>query len=62
MAKKKPSTDEIIKVIENIRACNNAYWMDILRVAMQHNPIRTRKLTKEISKNDKEITKWLGKL
>jgi len=57
-----PSTDIIIDCIAEIRADNNALWMDILKLAMKLAPAETRKITKQISKNDKEITKWLGKL
>ena len=55
-------TNEIIRTIENIRINNNNCWMDILRIAIQCDPTATRKITKRISKNDKEVTKWLGKL
>ncbi len=59
---RRPSTEGIIKTIENIRVTNNSYWMDILRIAMVFAPQQTRKVLKDISKNDKEIDKWLDKL
>ena len=62
MAKKKPDTDEVIDAIGDIRANNNKLWMAILKLGFEHAPKDCRKIMKMIVKNDKEITKWLGKL
>jgi len=62
MAKKKPSTDVILASVYQIRADNNALWVNILRLAMEIEPKKTRKIMRDIRKNDKEVVAWLGKL
>jgi len=62
MAKKKPCTDAILASVYQIRADNNALWVNILRLAMEVEPKKTRKIMRSIRKNDKEVTEWLGKL
>ena len=58
----KLTTDEIIDKIAEIRTNNNWRWMDLLRLAFEIAPERARDIMKEIQLNDKEISKWLGKL
>jgi hypothetical protein len=63
MAKKKPSTDvDVIGEITKIRVNTNILWMEILKTALRLDPIGSRILIKAIKKNDKAVTKWLGKL
>lgn len=57
-----PENKDAIAKITKIRANNNLLWMEILRIAFNEHPVAARRLMKKISKNDKEITKWLGKL
>jgi len=45
-----------------IRTANNILWMDILKIAFNAAPTEARKVMKQIKENDREITKWLGKL
>ncbi len=58
----KPSREAIITNIEQIRAGNNILWMDILRLALETAPDRTKIILEAITMNDKEVTKWLSKL
>lgn len=51
-----------IEEVTRIRSVNNELWMEILRIAYQHHPIRVREIIKDVRKNDKEVTKWLGEL
>lgn len=57
-----PDFNQTIDVVESIRGGNNKLWMQILRIAMRSEPDLTRAIIAEIGTNDKEITKWLGKL
>lgn len=56
------NTDKTMKKITEIRAANNWLWMNILRLAVEAKPEQARHCIKQIQKNDKEVTKWLGKL
>ncbi len=58
----KQSSDQIINMIGLIRTANNILWMDILKIAFNAAPTEARKVMKQIKENDREITKWLGKL
>jgi sialic acid synthase SpsE len=55
----------IIKKIENLRKKNNINWMDILRLAMKHDPKETKKNIKVIRPSfgiePKNFEKILGK-
>jgi hypothetical protein len=62
MAKKKHDVDNIIERIGEIRSNNNKLWMAILKLGFDFAPKEARKVMKIIVNNDKEITKWLGKL
>ena len=46
-----------IKQIENSRKKNNVNWMNLLRLAFKHNPKETKKIVKEIFRQDKTINK-----
>ena len=58
----KPTREAIITNIEDIRTNNNYLWMDILRLALEVAPDRTRIIIKDIINNDKDVDKWLAKL
>jgi len=53
---KKKNYQTIIKKIENLRKKNNINWMDILRLAMKHDPKETKKILKNINNYDKKIS------
>lgn len=56
------NTDEALGEIGLIRANNNWLWMQILAIALEAEPKKTREVIKEIRTNDEEVSKWLGKL
>ncbi len=58
----KLQTKTAIAHIERIRVRNNRLWMQLLRLAMDAHPIRARNVIAKISKNDREITKWLKRV
>jgi len=51
-----------IKYIEGVRSDNNILWMDILRIALQHAPERTKMLLRRIRENDLDISEATGKI
>lgn len=58
MTRKKTVLDEV----EDIRQSNNSLWMNVLRIALEAAPIKTKQLIKEISDNDEQVTKKLRSL
>ena len=56
------SNEQIVKEIGNVRSRNNWLWMALLALALEGKPKKAKKILGEINKNDKEISKWLGKL
>ena len=50
---------EVIKKIENIRKKNNFLWMEILRIAVSTSPLKSKKVLKQITSNDKKISKLI---
>ena len=46
-----------INKIQLLRKKNNLNWMDILRLAMKHAPVETKKILKKINYFDKKISK-----
>jgi hypothetical protein len=62
MQKMKNNTDLIIDQIQKVRSKNNKLWMDLLRVASQYAPDRTKKILKAINTNDKKISKLIGEI
>ena len=53
---------EIIEKIQNIRGRNNVNWMDILRIAFEKSPEKTKSIFKRIFYDDKSINKLSRKL
>ena len=51
----KRSDIEIINEIQLIRSKNNINWMNILKIAFKYAPEETRKVFKEIAKEDTSI-------
>ena len=48
--------------IENSRKKNNVNWMNLLRLSFKHNPKETKKIVKEIFRQDKTINKLVKNL
>ena len=51
-----------IKEIKEIRVHNNDLWMQILEIAVEVAPEKTRKILKGVKENDEKISKLLGEL
>lgn len=58
----KKKSQIIIKQIQKIRSSNNIYWMKLLSLALEYAPKKSKKVIKEINKNDKAISKLVSKL
>ena len=53
---------DVVSLITDIRAKNNKNWMDLLRLALKARPRQARAIMKQITKNDREISKLCRKL
>jgi hypothetical protein len=53
---------DVIDRIEEIRTRNNGAWMTLLRIALEADPERTRKVLAQIDEHDREISKLLRRL
>ena len=60
--KNKEKSKEIIEKIQNIRGRNNVNWMDILRLAFEKSPDKTKTIFKRIFYDDRSINKLSKKL
>jgi hypothetical protein len=54
--------ERLINQIRNIRVKNNDQWMKLLRIAFEYCPSYSKKIMKEITKNDINISKLTKKL
>lgn len=53
---------DIIDQIEGTRKSNNRLWMDILRIAIERAPTKTKAILRQIRRNDHVIGEWTGEL
>ena len=53
---------KIINQIQNVRARNNKYWMDVLKLAFKFAPTQASKIMKKINSNDQKISTLVNKL
>ncbi len=53
---------KIISSIENTRKKNNKNWMDLLRLGFRHSPKESKKILKEIFKEDKRVNSLVKKI
>ena len=53
---------KIIKLIESARKSNNKNWMNLLRIAIESNPNKSKKVLKSINVNDKKISSLLSRI
>ena len=58
----KKKSQEIVNQVKKIRTKNNKCWMELLKLALEYAPDKSKKVLKEINKNDKKITSLIGKL
>ena len=52
----------LVNLIQTTRSKNNKNWMDLLRIALKHNPRDSSKVLKKINNNDKKISKLIDQL
>ena len=52
----------IINNIQKIRAKNNKYWMDLMRLAFKFAPNESSQIIKKINQQDQRISVLLKKL
>ncbi len=52
----------IISKIESVRKKNNKNWMDLLKLGFKYNPKESKKILKEIFKEDKKVNSLVKKL
>lgn len=60
--KKKKKYLLLIDKIQNMRAKNNANWMDVLRLAIKHAPEHAINLIKKINQKDQQISSLFNKV
>ena len=53
---------KIIGQIEKTRKKNNKNWMDLLRLSFKYNPNESKKILKEIFKEDKNVNSLVERL
>ena len=58
----KRTDEEIIGEIQEIRAKNNTYWMDVVRLAFRLAPEEARSIFKKIKRCDHDINNLLNQL
>ncbi len=51
--------ETIIKQITNARKKNNINWMNLLRISIKFAPEQSKKILKNINKQDKKISQLL---
>ena len=51
-----------ISAIEKVRAKNNRNWMDLLKLSFKYNPSESKKILKEIFKEDEKVNKLIKSL
>tara|TARA_B100001063_G_scaffold241583_1_gene268759 strand:+ start:1071 stop:1268 length:198 start_codon:yes stop_codon:yes gene_type:complete len=62
MQKNFKNYSKIINQIQKTRAKNNRNWMDLLRLGFKYNPRESKKILKEIFKEDKKVNKLVKNL
>ena len=53
---------KIINSIEKTRKKNNSNWMDLMRLSFKYNTTESKKIVKNIFKEDKKINKLIKRL
>ena len=62
MKKKNNQFNKIVKQIEHARKKNNQNWMQLLQLALESAPIKSKKVLKNINSQDKKISRLVEKL
>ena len=58
----KKKSQIIVNQIKQIRTKNNKCWMELLKLALDYAPEKSKKVLAEINKNDKKISSLISKL
>ena len=58
----KKKSQLIVNQIKKIRAKNNKCWMELLKLALDYAPEKSKKVLLEINKNDKKISSLISKI
>jgi hypothetical protein len=56
------TTQRVITMVTRIRSRNNRNWMSLLKLAVASKPRQAKAILTQITKNDQEITRWMGRL
>jgi len=56
------SDEEIINEIQEIREKNNTHWMDIVKLAFEVSPVKSREIFKKIKDCDEKVNELLKEL
>lgn len=68
MAKKRKYTrrpmtpQRVIGMVTRIRSRNNRCWMQLLKLAVTTKPRKAKAILAQITKNDKDVTRWMQRL
>tara|TARA_X000000368_G_C22719974_1_gene574894 strand:- start:283 stop:471 length:189 start_codon:yes stop_codon:yes gene_type:complete len=54
--------EALIRQITNARKKNNTNWMNLLRISIKYAPNQSKKILKNINKQDKKISQLLRKI
>ncbi len=59
---KRPMTPKrILGMVSRIRARNNRVWMQLVELAVAVKPRKAKKIIRQITANDREVTRWLSR-
>lgn len=58
---KKRTPSQIVDIVTAIRRRNNICWMNLLRLALKAKPRKAKRIIREITTNDAQVTKWMTK-
>ena len=54
--------EALIKQITHARKKNNINWMNLLKISIKYAPNQSKKILKDINKQDKKISQLLRKI
>ena len=60
--KRKITNELIVKEVTKIRRKNNNCWMELLALAFKAKPRQAKKIMESVTKNDRDVTKWMARL
>lgn len=60
--RRKITTELIVNEVTKIRRKNNNCWMEILALAVKAKPRQAKKILRDITENDRKVTRWMSRL